>query len=490
MASKFDQFPEVQGPQGFERYPEVGQQQAAPQQQPQAAAPPPAPAAQEKPGWRSKAEEVWNRIRSAELSDVGAGIVEPAIEGATGALGTVAGGLTGIAQGFVNTVDPAEQSGEPVVSRGIEYPRTQRQEVTAGDRVGRTQEAMTYQPRTEAGQAVSDAIAYPFEKYDRAIDYVAETAGDPDDVLGATMAYTAMALLPALFGRKAVSRKDKGKDKPADSGDVVPTIEELKKQSNALYRQADEANLGINASSYDTMLGRVREKLASEGFDEGLNPATARALKRLEADAGKNLSLKGAEVNRRVINNARATMEKADSRLAGEILDIYDNWLGTLGKGDVLAGDVTATSLLPKARNLWSRAKKADELDYMVRRAADRAGGFQGSGFQNALVTEFRQLVMNKKRMRGFTPEEQAALRRVARGDATTNFFRYIGKLAPTGIVSGTLGGGAAAMTPLGPVLGPMTVWTAGGSARKVSEALTKRNIESASELIRRGPAQ
>ena len=46
----------------------------------------------------------------------------------------------------------------------------------------------------------------------------------------------------------------------------------------------------------------------------------------------------------------------------------------------------------------------------------NRAAQFSGSGFENALRTEFRNLAQNPKRLRGFSAEEQAAIRRVARG--------------------------------------------------------------------------
>src|SRR5690606_40869921 len=73
---------------------------------------------------------------------------------------------------------------------------------------------------------------------------------------------------------------------------------------------------------------------------------------------------------------------------------------------------------------------------FPTRRSSDlevRASQFSGSGLENALRTEFRQLAMNPKRLRRFTQEEQRAIKEVAFGNPTSNTLRQIGKLAPTG---------------------------------------------------------
>lgn len=472
--SEWDQFPIVES-SGFEQFPELdaGQQVV---RQPDDSPPPDdsLPPQEDRPnGFRSRAAEVWNSIRGASFSDIASGIGEPLMQAATGAAGTSWGGLAGIAamsapDGYT---DDDYMDGRPQY-RGRPDPV---EAVHAG------QEALTYQPRTEAGKAVSETIAQPFEWYDEKVDRIAELSGGPDDTLGATMAYTAMAALPAIFGRNR-NLKAKG-DSPS-----APTAEQLKARANDLYKRADEAKVGIRSDSYGSMMARVREKLTSEGFDEGLHPATAAALKRLEQDVGSNLTLKGAEINRRVVGSARAKMDKDDARLAGEVLDIYDNWMETLGNRDLLMGDPSAAKLLPEARGLWSRAKKADEIAWLVERAARSAGGYTQSGIQNALVTEFRNFTKNPKNKRRFTADEWAALTRIADGDLPTNLLRYVGKFAPKGVVSAGVGAAFGSASPLGPVLGPLSVYGIGEMGLRGATALTKRNVERASDMVRQDP--
>ena len=89
--------------------------------------------------------------------------------------------------------------------------------------------------------------------------------------------------------------------------------------------------------------------------------------------------------------------------------------------------------------------------------------------------------------MRLFTRDEQAAIRRVAQGGPLENSARFLGKFAPTGVVSGVLTGGAGAMIggPRGAAL-PL----AGIGGRYAATRMTLRNVQKADELMRRGPVQ
>jgi len=72
-----------------------------------------------------------------------------------------------------------------------------------GDVVRSVQSALTYQPRTKAGQVASNAVAYPFEKLAQGADYVggraAELTGSP--AAGAAV-NTALQAAPALLMRR------------------------------------------------------------------------------------------------------------------------------------------------------------------------------------------------------------------------------------------------------------------------------------------------
>jgi hypothetical protein len=132
---------------------------------------------------------------------------------------------------------------------------------------------------------------------------------------------------------------------------------------------------------------------------------------------------------------------------------------------------------LTDARDLWKRAKKTEIIDDLVASADLRSeANFTQSGMEQALRRKLVNLADNPKALRTFTKEEQNAIKLAAKGGPTQNLLRFVGKLAPTGVVSGggSVGLGYLAGGPIGAVATPVV----GGLARKGAEQLGLRNIE------------
>jgi hypothetical protein len=113
-----------------------------------------------------------------------------------------------------------------------------------------------------------------------------------------------------------------------------------------------------------------------------------------------------------------------------------------------------------------------------------------GANEDNALRQAFKQLArpinntnVPKWKRLGFNNEEGAAIERAATGSALGNTARYLGKLAPTGSVSGALGSGLgySAAGPMGAVIAP----AAGYIAKKIGDLSTKRAVAAVDSLVR-----
>lgn len=91
-------------------------------------------------------------------------------------------------------------------------------------------------------------------------------------------------------------------------------------------------------------------------------------------------------------------------------------------------------------------------------------------------------------RMRTFTAEEQAAIKRVAQGGKLENVLPMFGKFAPTDSVSAAMSGGAGFVAggPAGATAPPLT----GVLSRRAAANLIMRNATAAQALMRRGPLQ
>lgn len=263
------------------------------------------------------------------------------------------------------------------------------------------------------------------------------------------------------------------------------TKEQLATQAKAAYQEAKTAGVVLKPQTLTNLQSSAAEDLRQQGLDRTLHPATTAALGRLTETKGA-LPLDELEILRRVGLHAEtnSVMNPSDSRLAGELVDHIDDTINNLKPSDVDAGNPQqAAQALNNARDLWSRKRKADTIDELMRRADLRASQFSGSGQENAVRTEFRSLAMNQKRMRYFSPDERASIEKVAKGGPVENVLRWVGKLSPSSPVS------AGASTFLGLTLGgPVgAAASVGGGlvSRKLATRATMRNADRAGEVMR-----
>jgi hypothetical protein len=389
------------------------------------------------------------------------------------------------------------------------------------------QDALVYQPRTDAGKATTSAITYPFRKLAEGADFVggkaAQLTGSP--AVGAAVNTTLQSAPAVLLRAKPSGTRPPAVRRPVDAGEgtpapspaaakrapgletvreAAPSLEELSRAAEAAYKRADDAGITVSAQSLTGLRVGIKKMLQQEGVDPTLHPSTTAALKRVNEARGE-LKLSQLETLRRIANDARKSNAPADARLAGKIVDEIDDYIGRLSEKDVTSGkvqdddyigrlsekDVTSgkvqdAAALKDARDLYSRKMKAQEISRLMERAEISAQQFSGSGLENAIRTEFRSLAKDQKRMRRFTPEERAAIVKVAKGGALENTLRMLGKFAPTGNVSTALSGmtGFLAGGPAGAVGLP----AAGFASRYMATRMTKKNASAAEELMRRGP--
>jgi len=267
---------------------------------------------------------------------------------------------------------------------------------------------------------------------------------------------------------------------------AAPTLEALRKQAKKAYKRAEQAGAVVKQPRFNSFVQSLSARVAREGIDPDIHKGATAALKRLQSEAGAAPSLEQLDTLRRVVRDAGKSGSPSDLRMSAIMTEQLDKFVDRLKRVDLVAGDSRkAIKAFRQGRDLWRRNKKGEVIEDLIDRAGLSASSFSGSGFENALRTEFRNLAKNPKRLKGFKPEEVKAIRRVAMGGPLQNVLRFFGKAAPTGIVSGALGPGlgAAVAGPAGAVAVPLV----GGASRAGATALTKGAAKAASELVRRG---
>jgi hypothetical protein len=289
--------------------------------------------------------------------------------------------------------------------------------------------------------------------------YVAEETGSP--TLG--MAAGVAAGIPFAMGAKGTLQ--------------APTVQELKGQAGQQYKFAEDVGAVFKKNSYNQFANKLESTLAKEGLDKALQPRVFAALERIKDTKNSNVTLENMEILRRIGQAAGSSADASERRLASIMVDNLDDFVETAQPSQLAKGSSEAVSALTDARELWKRAKKTEILDDLVASAELRAdANFSQSGMENALRRKLVTLADNPKKLRAFTKEEQNAIKVAAKGGPIQNALRLVGKLAPTGIVSGggSVGLGYLAGGPIGAVGLPI----AGGIARKGAEQLGLRNIE------------
>lgn len=412
------------------------------------------------------------------------------------------GGIAGNAAGLASIpVDMIGQSmdGATLHLRGPnggvkKYQHTPIDPGAVRDRVG---SALTYQPSNQESLS-NKVVDFIPEKVGAARDWLTEQ-GDKTGLpyVGGLMGAVPEAALN-IFGLKA----GKGALKPkAAAPEAVPTTAQLSRASAAAYKAADDAGVVIAPQSTARVVGMFKEVADAENLGK-LPPKLKEAsdVLRERSEAKQPLTLKDADKVRQLINDAKASTDAADRRLAKIVQTKYDKYINELTPEDTLAGDApTAVASLKDARELYKRQKNSELVDNIEKHAANTGEtNYTQAGNEAALRREFLRIVNNEKKARMFTPEQQAAMRTVAAPGAWANTLRNVGKTDPMkgGIpaVSATiLGGGlGSAFGPAGAVggglLGPALLGGISHLANRGTQAITRSNVLKAREaLVGRG---
>lgn len=262
---------------------------------------------------------------------------------------------------------------------------------------------------------------------------------------------------------RAVSRRP-------DLQDAAPTLEGLRDTAKGLYEKARTMGGEMRADQVTAMAQGITGRIREAGYDRQLHPRVAAVVERMQSEAGPK-SLQEMEILRRVASNAAASLQPDERRIAMEVVDAIDDAVEGMGGG---------AGALSEARETWARLRRMETVDEAINRAA------LTDDFATGLRAQFKALLRNPRRLRGFAPDQVEAIRAVAMGGPVTNGLRALGKLfAPTGISGIALTGGAA-MSGAG--LGSLAIPAAGAGMSSAAAAITRRKAEAARSMAGGNP--
>lgn len=292
--------------------------------------------------------------------------------------------------------------------------------------------------------------------------------------------------------------------------EVIPTAEQLQVQASQAYERANKAGVVISPKSLQEKIPNFTSAVKEAGYDPDLHPQVGVVLNRLSEEGATPKTLQEMETLRRIVKAPTKQYDNPDQqRVAYKLLEEYDDYIANLSQKDLAVpkksvdlgkygvievedamspkiASKEAVDALKEARSLYSKSKKSDVIADIIERAEITAGAnYTQSGLENALRQELKSLAKNKKRLAGFNATEQEAIKAAAMGGNLQNFLRYVGKLAPTSVISG---GGAVGLGYLaGGATGAAALPVIGGAARYGATRIGMENVKNIQDLIALG---
>ena len=350
-----------------------------------------------------------------------------------------------------------------------------------------------YQPRSGASQDVLQSIGSAFEatklppvipttgmlpSYARMAQATTPQVRQGGQIATQTVRETAQPVV----NKMAEALRKKPKLDVAEIAKTAPSVEELATQSSQLFKQAKESNVELNAKDFSNTMKTIGKDLREEGYDPRLYPKLDVAFSELQnAKVPKDFS--ELRTLRKFIQGAQKSTDLEEKRLATILKDEFDTYVANIPESSVKAGSKEGLDAWKQARDAYTRMSKGEIFEDMLENAQLDTSKFSMSGIENSLAQQLRQLAKNDKKMRMFTPEEQAAIKDAVKGGKVQNMLRFFGKFAPTSSVSSIPALlTTAASAPLGLTL---TGGAIGG--RYLAQQIRKSDVKNLAALMRAG---
>jgi len=396
---------------------------------------------------------------------------------------------------------------------------------SATDTVRMVQDALTFDPRSEAGKeklknigelvgkgvdivrkplsglgglgtlatggTLEEAAQTVSEVQERGVSTVLgeatlEATGSPEL---ATIAHTLPTAALELLGVKGLKgAKLKGqKLSPSVSKAITqaaPDLKVIKQRASDAYKALDESGIRVKPKVFDNFVDGLQKKLAKEGIDKTLTPKSQAVIERFISEKGIPKTPSDLETLRKVASNASRSIDPPDARIGTIIVDELDTAIDSLS--DQIGGKFR------EARGMAQRGFKSRDIADIIENASHTA-----SGMENGLRIEVRKLLKNKKRRRGFSADEIQALNQIEQGTTSANVAKFLGKFGISegqatsmlGASIGIGGGGAigSVFGPVGAATGAVAVPALGQFAKKTAQRITLNNTKFADDLARSG---
>lgn len=372
------------------------------------------------------------------------------------------------------------------------------EQATGGDAtkaIEETRQSLTYEGgegSKEQLKSIGEFVAPAVEKLGEAEKYLGEKTleltGSPEL---AAIAHTLPTAILETLGLKGIGRtksisKGVTKDPKKLLSQVAPKKEDLKTFSRSVYKELDDNGAKVKPMAFDSLSKTISTDLKKQGYNKRVHPKLRGVIDELDDMEGAAPTIGELDTLRKVARGAAKSTEPDEVRLASRVIDKIDSFMDNLDDQSLTkSSNINIGEKYKQARSTWSKAKKLEDVEDIMHKAE-----FSASGFENGIRMGFTQLLKNKKKLKGFSPEEIKVMSDISKGSFGGNLAKQIGKLGfgegkATSLI-GTSIGATAGLAAFGGV-GAIAVPIIGQVSRNLSQVLTKNKSALLNDVIGAG---
>jgi len=222
------------------------------------------------------------------------------------------------------------------------------------------------------------------------------------------------------------------------------TSDDIRAQASALYQTAEAKGGSLSTDFANKFINKAESILPADAKAAQMKiyAPLREAIDDIKVFKDEPMSLERAQLLDEALGNYvdKFTENGRVSKEGQKILNIQSDFRDMIEKAapDDIIGGKEGFDALKQGRQAWSQALRLRDVERIVQRAELMDNPVTG------IKTGFRTLLNNPQRLRGFTQEEQAAMRAAAQTGVVSDALRVAGSRLGA-IIAASSGGGIAA---------------------------------------------
>ncbi|MDQ0998081.1 hypothetical protein QFZ34_003263 [Phyllobacterium ifriqiyense] len=233
----------------------------------------------------------------------------------------------------------------------------------------------------------------------------------------------------------------------------APGVDELASASHALYEKSRAAGIAIKPGSFDKLANNVA--MAAGRPNPTLRPNTLGIIDDVASMKGKPVDLQTLDELQQSVRMAMKNAQPQDKFTLDRVQKVINHYSDNVNATDI-TGDIRGFGYVKDARKLWAQKSKTQTIEDLLDLADVDTGKYTQSGMANTIRQRMSQLysqIKKGKATSGWSHDEIALIRQMAKGGSNSQMVNWLSKLAPRGVISASLPQtvGATSTLALGP---------------------------------------